>query len=286
MSKLSFTTIGEVRRWASLFLQENGREVRVADLLLEDMLKLSFSQLLAYERDPFPEAVKPSFIRAIKDHAETGVPVQHLIGKAPFYGREFFVNEAVLIPRPETEELVLGTLERMQSSSHLESPVVADLGTGSGIIAVTMKLEEPASQIVASDLSTDALETARKNAEALEAEVAFFYGDFLEPIKQQPIDVLISNPPYISRGEELQDTVKNFDPELALFADNDGLAAYQTIVDQIVHFKLSPRLMAFEIGHEQGEAVKTIIETKLPDYRVEIKQDINQKDRMIFAELV
>ncbi|MFD2922927.1 peptide chain release factor N(5)-glutamine methyltransferase [Halobacillus naozhouensis] len=286
MNKVPFTTIGEARRWASLFLREHGREVRVADLLLEDMLNLSFSRLLAYEHDSFPETVRSSFIQAIEDHAETGVPVQHLIGKASFYGREFTVNKDVLIPRPETEELVLGTIERIQSKSQLQAPVIADLGTGSGIIAVTLKLEHPASQLIATDLSTDALEIAKRNAEALEADVTFSQGDFLEPVKQQPIDVLVSNPPYISRAEVLQDTVKNFDPELALFAEDDGVAAYQTIIDQIVRFELSPWLIAFEIGHEQGDAVKAIIETRLPDYRVEIKQDINRRDRMIFAELV
>ncbi|UOR11245.1 peptide chain release factor N(5)-glutamine methyltransferase [Halobacillus amylolyticus] len=279
--QMPFATIQEARRWASLFLQKHGREVRVADLLLEHQLSLSFSQLLAYERDSFPEQKQVWFKKAVEDHACTGVPVQHLIGKAPFYGREFTVNHHVLIPRPETEELVLGTIKKMK----LKSPVIADLGTGSGIIAITLKLELSSSQLLATDLSTEAIQVAKQNADTLNADIEFFQGDFLEPIKQQPIDVIVSNPPYIAFSEQLSETVKNFDPSLALFAKEEGLAAYRTIVEQLARYKLSPSLVAFEIGHEQGEAVKSLIERKLPGYDVQIKQDINKKDRMIFAEL-
>ncbi|UOQ94969.1 peptide chain release factor N(5)-glutamine methyltransferase [Halobacillus shinanisalinarum] len=276
-----FATIQEARRWASLFLQKSSREVRVVDLLLEHTLELSFSQLLAYEHDPFPEQKQAWFIKAVEKHVYTGVPVQHLMGEAPFYGRDFTVNRHVLIPRPETEELILGTLQKMK----LESPVIVDLGTGSGIIAITLKLECPSSQLLATDLSAEAIEVAKQNADTLNADIEFFQGDFLEPIKQQPVDVIISNPPYIAFSEKLSDTVENFDPSLALFAEEEGLAAYRTILDQIVRYKLSPSLIAFEIGHEQGEVVKSLIERKLLGYDVQIEKDINKKDRMIFAKL-
>ncbi|WP_173918565.1 peptide chain release factor N(5)-glutamine methyltransferase [Halobacillus sp. Marseille-Q1614] len=273
-----FTTIEEARRWASLFLKEYDREPRVADLLLEDILDLSFAMLLAYGRDPLPQELKNSFIEKVKEHAETGKPVQHIIGRAHFYGREFNVNEHVLIPRPETEELIDGVLSRLVPSDQ----TIADIGTGSGIIAVTLQLET-GRRVIASDISPEAVQTAQANAKQQGASIDWRTGDFLEPLHNAAIDVLVSNPPYIDRSEPLHDTVKNYDPSLALFADNEGLAAYETILTQVKKREQKPRLIAFEIGYQQGEAVKGIIQTILGNYQVTIEKDINGKDRMVFA---
>ena len=279
-----WTTIEEARRWASLFLTEHHREPRVADLLLEHVLGLSFAQLLAAEREEFPEEHREKFVEDLYAHAETGIPVQHLIGQAHFYGREFLVNQHVLIPRPETEELVVGVLDFLKEKG-MQNPVVADVGTGSGVIAITLACEHPSSRMLATDLSAKALEAAAENARLYEAEIDFYQGNFLEPLQDKHLDCIVSNPPYIARSEAaiMDDTVKNFDPELALFAEEEGLAAYREIVKQIKTFQLRPGLIAFEIGHLQGEAVKQILTRQLPDYKVAIKKDMNQKDRMIFA---
>ncbi|GGF21789.1 release factor glutamine methyltransferase [Halobacillus andaensis] len=274
------TTIEEARRWASLFLKQHNREPRVADLLLEDLFELNTAMLMAYERDPFPKEKLDRFTAYVKQHAETGIPVQHLIGAAHFYGRVFTVNEHVLIPRPETEELIEGVRQRLQPSDQS----IADIGTGSGIIAITLQLETRR-RTLATDLSKAALQTAKANAENHKAQIEWFCGDFLEPLRDQTIDVLVSNPPYIARDEMLDDTVKNFDPGLALFADNEGLAAYQTIIQQIARRRQKPRVIAFEIGHQQGEAIKQIIHSQLANYQVTVEKDINKKDRMIFAIL-
>lgn len=281
----TFTTIEEARRWASVFLRENGREARVADLLLEHYLGLSFAMLLAYGKDLFPEDKRDVFVQSIQKHAETGVPVQHLIGHAPFYGRDFLVNENVLIPRPETEELVVGTIDLIRKLG-LENPTVVDVGTGSGVIAITMALDHKVNML-ATDLSTEALAMAKANAENHGASVDFFQGDFLEPVQDQPVDVVVSNPPYIDYSEQslMDDTVVDFDPELALFAERNGLAAYHSIVDQIQRWEQKPSLVAFEIGHQQGVDVKEIIEQSLERYQVEVRQDLNGKDRMVFAIL-
>ncbi|MCP3027565.1 peptide chain release factor N(5)-glutamine methyltransferase [Halobacillus sp. A5] len=273
-------TIEEARRWASLFLKQHNREPRVADLLLEDMLGLNMAMIMAYERDPFPEEKLKLFEHHVRQHAETGVPVQHLIGEAHFYGRRFAVNENVLIPRPETEELIEGVLQRL----HTDDQTIADIGTGSGIIAITLQLETKR-RTIATDISRQAIETAMANARQHGAAVDILQGNFLEPLRNETIDVLVSNPPYIDRSETLSDTVKNFDPELALFADNNGLAAYETMINQLVLRRQKPRLLAFEIGHKQGQDVKELIHTHLADYEVTIQQDINQKDRMIYAIL-
>ncbi|RWZ58968.1 peptide chain release factor N(5)-glutamine methyltransferase [Halobacillus fulvus] len=287
MDKPIFQTIEEARRWASVFLREQNREERVADLLLEHYLGMSFAQLLAFAKDPFQEEKAKEFMASVKEHAETGKPVQHIIGTAPFYGREFFVNHHVLIPRPETEELVVGVLDWIENNNAHQS-LLADIGTGSGAIAISLKRENPDLNVIATDLSDDALEVAKRNAQSLEADVKFLQGDFLEPVSDQNIEILVSNPPYISweAKSSMDDTVIDFDPELALFADENGLAAYYEIVRQINGCDLSPRLIAFEIGYDQGQAVKALIEQELTGYRVKVKQDLNKKDRMIFAERI
>ncbi|MCA0985463.1 peptide chain release factor N(5)-glutamine methyltransferase [Halobacillus yeomjeoni] len=280
----TFTTIQEARKWASVFLQQYNRESRVADLLLEYHLDLSFSQLLAYERDSFPSKQKDPFIKDVKEHARTGVPVQHIIGHAHFYGREFKVNQNVLVPRPETEELVLGVLKWLSQTS-ISRPSIVDIGTGSGVIAITLALELENAEVTATDLSADALEVAAENARTHKASVEWREGSFLEPVSSS-MDVLVSNPPYISYDDkkEMADTVVDFDPEMALFAENEGMAAYEAIIGQVKRKQFKPKLIAFEIGHQQGIQVKELIERHLPGYQVEIRKDINQKDRMIFAE--
>lgn len=282
----TFTSIREARRWASLFLQKHNRETRVADLLLEHFLDWTPSRMLAFDDEPLPDEVKESFVKAIQDHAETGIPVQHLTGYGHFYGREFHVNKHVLVPRPETEELVLGVLDYVRNTK-LENPNIVDLGTGSGVIAITLALELPGSNVAAVDLSEEALHVAEKNAKEHSTVVDFIQGDFLEPLLDKEIDIVVSNPPYIALSEKemMNDTVLDFEPKLALFAEEEGLAAYKAIVKQLSLKKQKPKCIAFEIGYQQGTTVSRIIREYLPGYKCEIRKDINQKERMVFAYL-
>ncbi|MGP4077172.1 peptide chain release factor N(5)-glutamine methyltransferase [Halobacillus sp. K22] len=283
----NFTTIQEARHWASVFLDKHKRETRVADLLLEHFLNMSFAQLLAYERDTFPESKRDVFVEGVRIHAETGMPVQHITGEANFYGRDFSVNSKVLVPRSETEELVEGIL-RWVAQFDGDKPKIVDIGTGSGIIAITLSLELTKADICASDISLEALQIASHNAQKFGADIQFVQGDFYDPFKEEPVDIVVSNPPYIAHVEKdsMDDTVVDFDPSLALFADQEGLAAYHTIVKQIKESEHYPSLIAFEIGHLQGNAVKKIIKDNLPDYTVEVRKDMNTKDRMVFASRI
>ncbi|WP_226036290.1 peptide chain release factor N(5)-glutamine methyltransferase [Aquibacillus saliphilus] len=279
----------EALHWASLFLTQHNRETRIAEILLQHHLGISRAQLLATMRDLVPGEVIQAFEKDITAHAETGVPVQHLTGVESFYGRQFAVNKHVLIPRPETEELIVGVGEYL-NRNHLSEPAqLADIGTGSGIIAITLKLEHPAVDIWASDYSEDALVVAKSNAEKLQADLYFKQGDFLQPFidANQKLDVIVSNPPYIpySEKDSLSDTVKNYDPDLALFAEQQGLAAYMKIVEQAKSVVKDHALIAFEIGYQQGRQVAEIIEHHFPDSTIEIRKDINNKDRMVFAEI-
>lgn len=278
----------EVLKRASLFLEENDREPRFAELLLQHHLGLSRSAFYLNMREPIPEEVYQAFQADLEKHVNTGVPLQHLTGYEEFYGRRFQVNESVLIPRPETEELVQQTIAAVTLKENQKVRIV-DVGTGSGIIAITLALELPEAEVFATDISEAALQVARANAKRLEAHVTFLQGDFLEPLieRQLPVDILVSNPPYIAETEreELQDTVKNFDPDLALFAADEGLAAYKKIVKQAAKLINRYGWIAFEIGHMQGEAVKQLVVESFPDSNVEIIQDINGKDRIVLTKI-
>ncbi|KGX87260.1 peptide chain release factor N(5)-glutamine methyltransferase [Pontibacillus marinus] len=278
-------TIFEARRWASLFLEENNRETNVGMLLLQHHMGMSRAQLLAESRSELPEETWSQFQKDIEKHAETGVPVQHLIGSEEFFGRTFNVNNHVLIPRPETEELVLGVINRLRQK---ERPLRGvDIGTGSGIIAITLALEIEGLSTHATDLSIDALNVARENARQLDADVHFSRGDFLESLMEhnEKMDLIVSNPPYIPERdrESLEDVVEKYDPDMALFADDNGLAAYKKIMKQVPQVANEGALLAFEIGHDQGEAVSNIIKDTYPQSEPQVEKDINGKDRMIFA---
>ena len=278
----------EVLRWASLFLEKNNRESRVAELLLQHHLGVSRAVFFANMQEDIPDDIYEAFKADIEKHAETGVPLQHLTGYEYFYGRRFTVDEHVLIPRPETEELVQHVIRH--GVDFRKKPLrIVDVGTGSGVIAITLKLERSDAEVFATDISAEALQVAKKNAAAWNADVAFLQGNFLEPLieREMVVDILVSNPPYIAEKERnvLSDTVKNFDPELALFVGDDGLSAYKEIIRQAKRGVRPGGLVAFEIGHEQGNAVKKLLMETFPYSDVDILQDINKKDRIVTAKI-
>lgn len=279
----------EVLQRASIFLEEHGREKKVAEILLQHHLQVTRTQFYAMMRDVIPQEVIDLFFKDIVAHSVTGKPVQHMTGKEMFYGRTFFINEHVLIPRPETEELVEYVLTFIRKNFPSQPLSIVDVGTGSGVIAITLALELPEVTVYATDISQTALQVAKKNARNLNARVHFMTGDFLQPILKNTIQpqMIVSNPPYISESEkgEMDDIVLNFDPHIALFADEQGLSAYKKIVNQTKKLTAPPALIAFEIGHTQGKSIHSIVKTAYPHANVKIKQDINGKDRMVFAHL-
>ena len=278
----------EVLKWASLFLEEYHREARVAELLLQHHLGLSRTAFFMNMREAIPEAIHEAFMQDIKEHAETGKPIQHMTGYEEFYGRRYIVDNHVLIPRPETEELVHHVIEAAKETG--KTPIhLVDVGTGSGIIAITLALELAGASVSATDISSEALKIAEENAKELGAEVAFIQGDFLQPVlnNAETVDIIVSNPPYIaeSERESLADTVINFDPELALFAEDNGLAAYKRIIQQAREILKPGGMLAFEIGYTQGHAIERLITDSFPQASVDIIQDINGKDRIILAKI-
>ncbi|MFC0013941.1 MULTISPECIES: peptide chain release factor N(5)-glutamine methyltransferase [Allobacillus] len=272
-------TIQEARKWASSFLQTHNREERVADLMLCYLLDATMSGLFMDAHEKLETKTYETFVEWIESHAATGKPLEHFTNTATFYERDFYVDENVLIPRPETEELVQYLLGKLSGTE-----TVVDVGTGSGIIAISLKKELPDLRVLATDLSHEALQIARRNAMTHDADIEFLQGSFLEPVIEagHNIDVVVSNPPYIAQSDRdsLSDTVI-FDPEMALFAENNGLYAYEQIIAQAK--RLEPKQLAFEIGYQQGEAVSKLIQQAFSASSPEIIQDINKKDRIVFA---
>ncbi|ATP38959.1 protein-(glutamine-N5) methyltransferase, release factor-specific [Solibacillus sp. R5-41] len=280
-------TILEALNGASSFLMENGREGNAARLLLQHILQTNYSGLMMKMHDALTEEQQQNFTHFIEQHVK-GVPVQYITGEEEFYGRTFFVDESVLIPRPETEELIVGAITRMEKlfGKHTELKL-ADIGTGSGAIAITMKSEWSEAVVTATDLSEIALQTAQKNAEQLQVNITFKLGDLTAPIADEKWDVVLSNPPYIafSEIEEMSDVVVDHEPHSALFAEEDGLILYRKLAEQLPPLMNKPALIGVEIGYSQGQAVAEMFKVSFPQAHVSVVKDINGKDRMVFCEI-
>ena len=206
-------------------------------------------------------------------------PPQYLLGYAEFYGHQFLVNGHTLIPRPETEELV----ELCLKENSEEAQTVVDVGTGTGAIALSLKKDRPNWQITAIDISEEALKIAEKNAELLDTKVTFVLGDGLKPIGNKKIDILLSNPPYISADEwELMDeSVRTFEPKTALFAHDNGLAIYRQLANEAKACLKEAGKIYLEIGFSQGKAVKKIFSEAFPNKKVTIIKDLSGNDRIV-----
>ncbi|MDR2465311.1 MAG: peptide chain release factor N(5)-glutamine methyltransferase [Streptococcaceae bacterium] len=221
------------------------------------------------------------------------VPPQYILGFAEFLDEKFKVTSDTLIPRPETEELVMHAL----TLGKKEAPQnVVDIGTGSGAIAISIKKHRPLWHVWASDISIPALRVAKENAERLNAEVHFDLGDVLKPFMEQTrdfddfemFDLILSNPPYISRAEEklMDESVKRYEPDLALFAEEEGLAVYKKIAEQSPFVLKQSGEMLLEIGFDQAKAVKKMFEFAFPTREVVVVKDMAGSDRMIWVKAI
>ncbi|MGJ7035610.1 peptide chain release factor N(5)-glutamine methyltransferase [Anoxybacillus eryuanensis] len=276
--------IYEVLQWASSFFREHGKEETAAEWLLRHHLQMTRAQLFANLREPIDETCKQIFMADVKKHALEHIPIQYLIGYEQFYGRTFIVNEHVLIPRPETEELVSHVLARAQ-----KQPLsVVDVGTGSGAIAITLSLERPMWRVYGIDIAASSLEVAKKNAAQLGANVHWLEGDLLQPMIERGIqvDVVVSNPPYIPACDipALSPVVQK-EPLRALVGGEDGLLFYRRLTEQLPQVVSAKALIAFEIGHGQGQAVQTMLQQTFPSAYVDVLFDINNKERIVIADL-
>ncbi|MBM7648348.1 release factor glutamine methyltransferase [Bacillus ectoiniformans] len=280
--------IYEALNWASSFLIEHGRDANAGELLMQFIVNKQRSDLLASLHTELSDEQKRTFHQAVQRHVD-GVPVQHIIGYEEFYGRRFQVNSDVLIPRPETEELIYHSLNMIKEHFPAKELTMADIGTGSGAIAITMKLEMPEMNVYAVDLSEKALQTAQTNGQGLQADIHWLQGDLLAPFIEKGIqlDVILSNPPYIPLSDRvsLSEVVIDHEPELALFGGTDGLDLYRRFCLELPKVLKSRSLAGFEVGAGQGVLVADLLQNAFPKASVEVKYDINGKDRMVFLRL-
>ena len=266
-------------------LEENQIPSETAQVfLLELSQKESYDLYLHYEEEAPEELVKQyreGMARILKQE-----PMQYVLGYSWFYGYRFKVNENVLIPRPETEELVANILADLDEYFADQDRIDAvDIGTGSGAIALSLAKEEPKVHITATDISAGAVEVAKENARSLEVNADFLVGDMAQPVIDAglKVDLLICNPPYIPQEEELEASVVDYEPHVALFGGEDGLKFYRQVFEAAPKVLKEKAMMAFEIGWNQKEALLAEVKKYFGDVRAEVVKDINGKDRMLFV---
>ncbi len=276
----------EALDWASSFLVDNGREETAARIVMQHVLGTTYSAVMLHLQDTLTFEQSERFEKLIEEHA-SGRPVQYCIGSEEFYGRTFIVDESVLIPRPETEELVLATTNRIGQLFENKTLKLADIGTGSGAIAISMKLECPELTVVATDVSVAALATAKKNAQLLAADIDFRLGDLTAPLVGEKFDIVLSNPPYIAfeEAKDMSSIVLEHEPHSALFAEEDGLVLYRKLAQQLPALMNKPALIGLEIGYTQGEQVAKFFKESFPQASITVEKDINGKPRMVFCEI-
>lgn len=215
-----------------------------------------------------------------KELLKKNIPVQYIIGDVNFYGNKIIVNKNVLIPRFETELLVEKTIKRIRKMFDHQKINILDLGTGSGCIAITLK-KEINSNVDAVDISIDALNVAKENSKLNNVNINFIYSNMLDKVTKE-YDVIISNPPYISENEEIEDIVKNNEPNIALYAKDEGLYYYEEILKNVKVNLKNKFLIAFEIGYQQGNKIIDIANKYLKDVDISLEKDLSLKDRYIF----
>ena len=224
-------------------------------------------------------------LKEIIEELKTGKPYQQILGHTEFYGKKFFVDENVLIPRPETEELVeLAKIEIQNLKSKIQNLKLLDIGTGSGIIPITLKKYFPNAEISAMDISEKALEIAQKNADFHKKEINFIQADFLNTELTEKYDIIISNPPYIGIEEniEIEDSVKSFEPNIALFSPtSDALIFYKKIAKDGEKYLNENGMIFLEINQKLGKETLELFSNYSESRLI---KDLSGNDRFVFAK--
>lgn len=259
---------GEAESFFYLILEEK-KQLRRIDLALQPDLAFSDKEIQVWN--------------SILEQLKLEIPVQYLLGKTHFYGLEFEVNENVLIPRPETEELVDWIVSNNQMTKSTNPLRILDIGTGSGCIAISLAKNIPNAEVFAIDISEKALATAQKNAEINQVNVTFIHKNILgtEDLEQQ-FDIIVSNPPYVRNleKEEIKKNVLDNEPHLALFVEDNNALVFYRKISELAKQSLSPNgQLFFEINQYLGKEMIALLE-KMNFKNIELRKDIYGNDRM------
>ena len=257
-----------------------GEEAESLSFVYRSLKNLSFTDFVFALQQEVTEEEK-QFVEEIYTKLANHIPAQYIIGHAKFFGMQLKVDERVLIPRPETEELV----ELILAENLKDNLKVLDIGTGSGAIALALAKNRPDWSVTAADISKDALELATENAKSQDLDLTFIRTDCFSEISSK-YDIIVSNPPYISRVDESEVglNVLHSEPHLALFADEDGLAIYRRIAEESKDFLNDGGKIYLEIGYKQGKSVPALFMENLPEKRVRTLKDQFGQDRMVVVD--
>ena len=261
-------------------LIRQGEEAESLSFVYRSLKNLSFTDFVfALQQEVTVE--EKQFVEEIYQQLAAHKPAQYIIGQADFYGMQLKVDERVLIPRPETEELV----ELILAENSEENLKVLDIGTGSGAIALALAKNRAAWSVTAADISQEALDLASENAKNQKLNIFFKKSDCFAEISEK-YDIIVSNPPYISREDELEVglNVLYSEPHLALFADEDGLAIYRRIAEDAKYHLKDGGKIYLEIGYKQGQSVPDLFRKNLPEKRVRTLKDQFGQDRMVVVD--
>lgn len=231
--------------------------------------------------EEIPAEQEKKLVSAIDEYLIKNRPVQHIVGYSYFYGYQMKVSEDVLIPRPETEELVGYVLAKYDEVFGGAKVKVVDIGTGSGAIAIALAKEEPQMEVCASDISENAIIIANENAHNNDAKVDFVVGNMLEPFinRNDKFDILVSNPPYIPDDEYVESIVLDNEPHIALFGGNDGMHFYDIILRDASKILNVPNVIAFEHSFSKRAEMEKLVKKYFPKGKLEQIKDLNGKDR-------
>ena len=268
----------KAQQWAFSFVKQYNGEKEAVEMLLCGLHSWDRTDLLLHYRDVMPLNEWRRFQTQVQRYVE-GEPVQYILGSAPFYGLQFKVTPATLIPRMETEELVYWILQDFPCARPLR---VLDIGTGTGAIGLTLKNERPLWKVTLSDIDPAALKVAQQNARNLSLKVDILQSDLFENL-MGTYDIIISNPPYIALDEVryMDQRVLNYEPPQALFAAHHGLALYERLAHEVAPFLKKNSSIYLEIGFKQGIKVSEIFQKQFPNALITVKKDINNNDRMV-----
>ena len=257
-----------------------GEEAESLSFVYRSLKNLSFTDFVFALQQEVTEEEK-QFVEEIYKKLAAHIPAQYIIGHAEFFGMQLKVDERVLIPRPETEELV----ELILAENPEENLKVLDIGTGSGAIALALAKNRPDWSVTAADISQDALELATENAKRQDLDLTFIRTDCFSEISSK-YDIIVSNPPYISRADEVEVglNVLHSEPHLALFADEDGLAIYRRIAEDSKDYLNDGGKIYLEIGYKQGQSVPDLFRKNFPEKRVRTLKDQFGQDRMVVID--
>ena len=261
-------------------LEAVGEEAESLSFVYRALHKLSFTDFVLKLRTEVSQENREE-LKAIQEQLLAHKPAQYIIGSSDFHGLTLKVDERVLIPRPETEELV-----ELILSENPETPLsILDIGTGSGAIALALANSRLGWQITASDLSSDALALAEENAQSYGLNLAFAQSDCLDAI-QGKFDIIVSNPPYISAADkdEVGLNVLTSEPHMALFAEEDGYAVYRKIAEQAGDYLTEKGKIYLEIGYKQGDGIRELLKKNFPQKRIRVLKDQFGKDRMVVVD--